>query len=902
LGPVTVAPRTPTAAKVRVVLAVLLVRANETVSTESLIDELWDNSPPRTAGTTLQVYISQLRRILLEGDPAAGAHGRQLLTLPPGYCLQVAQDDLDLTRFEALHRAGKAAYERGDFATASSLLQEALGLWSGVALSGIPHGYTLSAAAVRLEELRMTALEQRLTADLRLGRHKELTGELMALTSEHPLRETLHAHLMVALFRSDRQSDALKTFARIRRSLVDELGIEPGPGLRHLHERVLRSDPNLLWREPAAVAAPLVAPVVWLPPSLPDFVGREEAIATALRAFPDRTGRAAAPILVLGGRAGVGKTTLAVELARRAADVFPHGRIFVQLRGPQGMALEPGEVIAHVLHRLDQAATADGTAPATPPDASASASTSATSADAVPSSEPAADRLQRLTRGRRMLLILDDVATEEQVRPLLAAVPGVFVLMTTRRTLAGLDGARHLVLDVLKPREAQQLLEEIAGSRITDDPESALEIARLCGYLPLGLRVAGAGLAARPHWTAAALAQRLDGEGAGLAELVAGDLDVRASLLVGYREADPAHQWAFRLLALAPVPSFALWSAAALLNDTLPRTERIVDQLLQSYLLEVRQSAREYPLRYGYHRLLRALALELLGGDDPITVTAAIERLCTACLAVARHADAMLTPGRVPYEARYGTVVSESFDKVAQLVGATPVHWFQEEGPGLVDAVRRAHTAGLWPLTWQLAECLSGYFDARAAWPEWSETHSLALDAARRERDALAEAAVLRSLGDLAWQQQRVRQAAMHYEDARTLFLAARDHGGAARCLIGLGDVQLSEGDPRSAAKTYADALGQCAQIGDERGRADALRGLAVVELQCGHAEESLQTFAAFAEVAEQLGDRRWIQFAHRTRAWILERAVDWSDPREQWAPQAVEARPGIWVVGSFDG
>ena len=142
----------------------------------------------------------------------------------------------------------------------------------------------------------------------------------------------------------------------------------------------------------------------------------------------------------------------------------------------------------------------------------------------------------------------------------------------------------------------------------------------------------------------------------------------------------------------------------------------------------------------------------------------------------------------------------------------------------------------------------------------------------------------------------------MHYEDARSLFLAARDYGGAARCVIGLGDVQLSEGDPRSAVKTYADALGQCAQAGDERGRADALRGLAVVELQCGRAEESLQIFAAFAEAAEQLGDRRWIQFAHRTRAWILERAVDWSDPREPWSPQAVEARPGIWVVGSFDG
>ncbi|MGH6657115.1 MAG: NB-ARC domain-containing protein, partial [Actinocrinis sp.] len=599
------------------------------------------------------------------------------------------------------------------------------------------------------------------------------------------------------------------------------------------------------------------------------------------------------------GRAGVGKTTLAVELARRAAEVFPQGRVFVQLRGAQGMALEPHEVIARVLHRLEQGPDQDGG------EGTASGTGTGTGTEAVEpveSAQDAADRLQRLARNRRLLVILDDVASEEQVRPLLAAIPGVFVLMTTRRTLAGLDGARHLVLDVLKPKEAQQLLEEIVGSRITDDPEAALDIARLCGYLPLGLRVAGAGLAARPHWSATALSQRLDGEGAGLAELVAGDLDVRASLLVGYRESDPAYQWAFRLLALAPVPSFALWSAAALLDDTPPHTERIVDQLLQSYLLEVRQSAREYPLRYGYHRLLRALALELLSADDPITVTAAIERLCGACLTVARHADAMLTPGRVDYEARYGTGSPDALANAAEVVGATPVHWFQEEGPGLVDAVRRAHGAGLWPLTWQLAESLSGYFDARAAWAEWAETHALALDAARREHNAPAEAAILRSMGDLAWQQQRVRQAAMHYEDARALYLSARDQAGAARCLTGLADVQLSEGDAPLAAKTFADALGQCADAGDERGRADALRGLAVVELQCGRAEPALNGFAAFAECAERLGDRRWTQFANRTRAWILEKAVDWSDPREPWTPQAVEARPGIWVVGSFEG
>jgi len=881
LGPVSVQPRTPTAAKVRAVLAALLVRANEIVSSESLIDELWDNSPPRTAATTLQVYISQLRRVLQEGDPEPGARGRRLLTVPPGYSLQVGPDDLDLTRFEALHRGGRAAYERGDFESASSQLGEGLGLWTGVALAGVPHGYSLSAAAVRLEELRMTALEQRITADLRLGRHKELTGELMALTSEHPLRETLHAHLMVALFRSDRQSDALQSFARLRRSLVDELGIEPGPGLRHLHERVLRSDPALSWREPATSAAASGPPTVWLPPAVPDFVGREAAIATALKAFPDRAGRFTAPLLVIGGRAGVGKTTLAVELARRSAELFPHGRVFVHLRGALGEPVDPAEAVARLVYRLERRAETEAERP---------------EADRAqpPAGEEPAERLQRLALRRRLLVVLDDAVSEDQVRPLIDAVPGVFVVLTTRRTLAGLDGARHLVLDEFEPAEAQQLLLELGGPRIAEDPQSAREIARLCGYLPLGLRVAGAGLAARPHWTAAALARRLGDETAGLSELVAGDLDVRAVLLVGYREAGPAEQRAFRLLALAPAPGFALWSAAALLDEGQDGAERTVDRLLQSYLLEARQPTRELPPRYGYHRLLRALALDLLASEDPIGVTAAVERLGAVCLAAARHADALLTPGRSE-SAR--DVMAQ--DDPARIVGPSPVHWFHEEGPGLVHAVQRAYHAGLWPLVYRLAESLSGYFDARAAWAEWAQTHELALDAARRECDRRAQAQILRSLGDLAWQQQRVRQAARHYEEAGALFRATGDEGGAARCLIGLADVQVSEGDPAYAGKTFADALAQCTAAGDARGRADALRGLAVVELQCGRAEEALEAFARFGEAAEELGDRRWIQFANRTRSWLLERAADWSDPAEPWAPSAVEARPGIWVVSS---
>ncbi len=881
LGPVSMEPRTPTAAKVRVVLAVLLVRANETVSTESLIDELWDNLPPRTASTTLQVYISQLRRVLREGDPESGPRGQRLHTISPGYTLQATDDEVDLTRFEALRQGGKAAYERADFASAASQLREGLSLWSGAALSGIPHGCTLSAAAVRLEELRMTALEQRVTADLRLGRHKELTGELMALINEHPLREALYAHLMVALFRSDRQSDALRTFAKARKALVDELGIEPGPGLRHLHERILRSDPNLAWREPVGGAAVPAVPVVRLPPALPDFVGREEAMATALRAVPDANGRASTRILVVGGRAGVGKSAFAVELARRAADRFPHGRVFVHLRGARGMALDPRQAMIRLLQQLEP-----GPEPG--------------QREAADPAEDPAERLQRAVRGRRLLVILDGVSSEEQIRPLLAAIPGTFVVLTARCPLAGLDGARHLVLDVLGPKEAQQLLAEIVGPRVTEDPAAALDVARLCGYLPLGLRVAGAGLAARPHRTVAALAQRLGAEGGGLDELVAGDLDVRAILMAGYREAEEAQRAAFRLLALAPVPGFPLWSAAALLARPPDEAERIVDQLAQSHLLEVRQTGREHPPRFGYHRLLRALALDLLAEEDPVTVAAAVDRLCTAVLAAARHADAALTPGRLPHggaeDAAEDTAHGAQADRAVEAVGANPVLWFQEECPGLVDAVRRAHAAGLRPLVWRITRCLAGYFEARAAWGEWAETHELALDAARREHDDAAEAEVLCSLGDLSWQQQRCRRAAHYFEDARTLFRQAGDQTGAARCLVGLGDVALSEAECALAGKLFADALGQCTAAGDARGRADALRGLAVVELQCGRAEEALRAFTAFADAAEELGDRRWSRFAQRTKTWILEHAAEWADG-QPWAPPAVEARPGIWVV-----
>ncbi|MER5642768.1 BTAD domain-containing putative transcriptional regulator [Kitasatospora sp. NPDC002227] len=878
LGPISMLPHTPTAAKVRVLLATLLVRANEAVSTTALIDELWDIHPPRTAATTLQVYVSQLRRALGEIPSEPTTSERRLHTVPPGYRLSVREEEFDLSRFETLRRTGKEAYDRGDFTTAASDLRESLALWTGLPLSGVPHGPVLATTSVRLEELRTVTLEQRIAADLRLGRHHELTGELMELVNQHPYRETLHAHLMVALYRSDRQSDALQAFSRARKALVDELGVEPGAGLRRLHDRILRSDPLLAWQDPAPPRPSPAAPAHWLPPATADFTGREAALATAAKLLPGEEG--SRQLLVVGGRAGVGKTAFAAELARRCAGSFPDGQVLLPLRGAQDRALDSAQIALGLLHRLGGQEH-----PSEPAE--------------LPGERPElaelAGRLHQSVEGRKLLIVLDDAASEDQVRPVLAAMPDVFTVVTSRRPLTGLDGARHLVLDVLRPSEAQRLLTSIVGPRLAEDSAAAREIVRLCGYLPLAVRVAGSGLAARPHWSAADWAARLADEGAGLTPFVAGDLDVRASLLVGYREIGPAEQRAFRLLALAPVPDFPLWAAAALLDLPPAEAEQVVERLVESQLLSVRRSTPGQPCRYSYHRLLRTLAFELLA-DDPLgAVEAGTERLATAYLSYAQYAAALFTPegAERPDGGGPGPL------SCARIVGDNPARWFQEEAAGLVGAVRQAHAAGLWLLAWELTLALAGYFEAGSVWDDWAATHELALSAAQRAEHPGARAAVLGSLGDLAWQQRRGPLAAEHYETARVLHRSAGDRLGEARCLVGLADVALTDAEPGPAGKLYGQALELFgSEPQGQRGRADVLRGLALCHLLAGRAEEALVGFGEFVDAAQRLGDRRWAQFGSRSIDRIQEHVIDWAGGGREARPDAVEVRPGVWLVG----
>lgn len=907
LGPVHMTPRTPSAAKPRAVLATLLVQRNTVVSTHTLIDELWGAQPPRTATTTLQVYVSQLRKALLEGADGAGARpaaAQPLLTRPPGYLMRVAPEELDLAVFESLRAEGRAAHGRGEYEAASRALGRALGLWTGPALSGIPHGPSLETSAIRLNELRAEVLEQRISADLRLGLHQELVGELMALAHEHPLRETLHCHLMVALYRSGRQSDALQVYQQARRSLVEELGVEPGPVLSRLQERILASDPSLARHggpkrrlataggpgDRPAGAAPggpdrqsadggrAAGPTVWLPPAVADFTGREDQLAAGERLLADDTaGRNR--VLVVSGRAGAGKTALAVRLAHGAADRFPDGRILVTLRDAGGRAVEPRCAMATLLRRLRgrQAPGAGGDEDTAP----------------LPSSEAElAELLHRAAGGRRMLVVLDDAVSEAQVRPVLSALPDSTVIVTSRQVLGALESVRQLTLDVLSAAEAEALLAACGGERMRDDAEAAAEIARLCGRLPLALRVAAAGLVARPHWTAAGLARRLRDERTRLAALALGDLDVRSTLLTAYHDVDEEARHAFRMLALAPLPDFAPWTATALLGTDPARAERLTERLVQAHLLQARRRpGRLAPVRYGFHALLRSLALDVLAEESPKEGPAAVARLCRAYLAAARCADAQLAPGRDRL-AHDGEPVAGI--RPEEMVGRAPLRWFQEEAAGLSEAVRQAHAAGLWSLCCALASAASGYYEAGALWDEWEATHDLALDAARTAGDAHAEAVILRSLGDLAWQRHRTGQAVERYRLAGDLFTRHGDRAAAGRCMSAEADALLAMGQVARAGRGYARALSVSRPADDVRGAAESLRGLALVAQREGRHEEALARLEECEDAARRAGDHRWTEYARRT-ALALRLALG-SGQSADAASIPLEVRPGVWL------
>ncbi|WP_370353018.1 BTAD domain-containing putative transcriptional regulator [Catenulispora sp. EB89] len=657
--------------RLRTLCAVLLVHADTVVSAGSLVAHIWGTDAPQRPRDALQVLVVRLRKCL--GKQVAA----RIATVRPGYVFTVEPGELDVQRFDDLYRGGMAAHARGEWLQAAEMLGQALVDWRGEPLCDVP-GDLLAVETVNpLLEMRLDARCTRLSARLALGHHARIVGELSTLVEAWPLREQLRCDLMLALHRCGRRADALAAYQAGRRALVEELGIEPGEGLRTLHHAILANDPSLTWtgKPPAAAGgersvrnrpdrsvaesapppasqsapvtanpAPASAPVpvpalVATPPSaagvriipaqLPattaDFTGRQAAVAalTTLMTGGSTAGRVV--ISTISGMGGIGKSALAVHAAHQWRQDFPDGQLYVELRGATAPR-DPSDVLVDLL-------TALGVPPDTVP----------------PQLDQRATLYRSVLAGRRFLLVLDDARDAAQVRPLLPGSEGCGVLVSSRSRLASLPGAVRFDLGGFQEREARALLTSMIGAeRMAAEPEAAARILASCAGLPLAIRITGSRLAARPSWSLRDLADRLAGAHR-LDELEVEDAAVRASFQASYdalrassSRSDKAAARAFPLLGLWVAPDLSLEAAAALLGVSSVQAEKALEALVDAQLLESRVADR-----YRLHDLMRDYA-ETCAEDDLSEQerTTALDRMLNWHLHSADKATRLLPPLR----------------------------------------------------------------------------------------------------------------------------------------------------------------------------------------------------------------------------------------------------------------
>ncbi|GAA1082959.1 AfsR/SARP family transcriptional regulator [Nocardiopsis composta] len=815
------------------VLAALLSSSGAAVAEARLVDALWEGAQPRTAHKSLQVYVHHLRQAL-GGAEWIVREGR-------GYRLDTSAADVDAVRFAELDRRGRAAIADGDPQAGAELLREALGLWRGPAFSGLADMPLVREEAARLDERRWSAAEELARAELDLGRHAEVIAELTALVAEHPYRERLRAALMVALYRAGRSPEALEVYRRGRELLDRELGVEPGRELRDLESAILRGDasldpPEASGPEGTAPAAPPRVPAQ-LPPDIPDFTGRELVLERILARLDDDRERAA-PVVAISGMGGVGKTSLALHAAHARAADHPDGQLYVNLRGAEDEPLPPAQALAGLLHALGLEGAA------------------------VPDSVDDRAALYRTALGdRRVLVVLDDAASEAQVRPLLPGGSGASVLVTSRIRLTGLEGAHQVDLDVFHPEQAVELLGRIAGTRrVAAEPDAAADIARLCGYAPLAVRIAGARLAGRPQWRLARLARLLGDESRRLDELAAGDRQVRACFALSHRALDETARRAFRLLGAVEVPDFPEWVVAALLGVPLEEALEHTEALVDAQLLTIVEGPSGR-LRYRMHDLIRLYAREL-GADDPERA-AAVRRALGGWLWLAEQATEYI-PGPC-YATMHGA--AERWPLPAEEAAEElrdPMAWFDGEWPAMAAAVRQACALGLHETAWDLAGCLEKYFDVRGRFDDWRRTHECAIAACRAAGNRRGEAVLRRGLADLnAWVGPGQAGAAMTgmLEQADLVFEMFNeldDARGMSDALVMRTWGLVSKGRPEEASGCAREALRLAEDADYLGGRARAYHVMAIAAYEDQRIDRAVDHLTDALELARLLGNSRF--------------------------------------------
>jgi tetratricopeptide (TPR) repeat protein/DNA-binding SARP family transcriptional activator len=841
-------------ARTRCILAILLLTPRTIVPADTLIDRLWDTRPPPKARESLSVYIARLRGALRRavGDSV------QLPGRARGYVLEVDPEAVDVHRFRQLRQQADALVSGGDHDQAAAVLRESDKLWRGQALAGIG-GDWIARMRDSLEEERRAAIVERVGCELQLGQHADLVGELRQLLAEYPLDETLIAHQMTALYRSGRPADALSLYRETRVRLVDEQGAEPGPMLSDLHQRILNSE-----MDPAVRPAGQhhdVAPAGMPPAGRPGFVGRQEQLDLLTGELGSTPG-----IAVIEGMPGAGKTALAIRAARLVSGQFPDGTLFLDLHAhdPRTGPLSPAEALRRLLEMRSVPAAQ------------------------VPRTIGERAALWRAQLGDcRAVVILDDAAGHDQIRPLLPVTSRCLILITSRRVLPRYPGARTLTLGALSADEAIAMFAQTAGEGAAGEADQIAAAAELCGRLPLAIQMTASRVVRDGAPGLGALIRELSTSPAWLRSAGAVSPEVMTAFEMSYRALEPDYQRFFRRLGVSPCLCLSLPTAAALGGCTPAEAEKALAGLLDCHLLE-----RAPGDQFRFHDLIRDYAAVRAVRDDPeADQRQAVHRLLDYYLHTADRADRMLAP----FRAR--TPVQVTQVPAAGPALGTPedaAAWLESEWRNILQAACHASKHEWKQKCADLIRLLAGIMEIKAYWDEAIAAHTVALQAGRdladpvriaqasaalsavlqqtgRHEEALPRAeeaaGIYRSLADqrgeaealdlmgLAHQRtSRSREALAYFSEARILYDAAGDQRGVADTMSHSGIACWHLGRSAEAHATLDKALSLYREVCDRRGEAKALSNLGRIRLYNGHHREALEAYQKSLQIFREIG------------------------------------------------
>jgi DNA-binding SARP family transcriptional activator len=777
--------------RARAVLAYLLTSGNRVVSTERLIDAVWDGAAPPTARAQIHADISALRR----GFATSGAAGL-IATLPPGYLLRLAEGQLDWDAFRHEVRLARQMAAAGCLDDAATLLRRALGRWRGPSMAGAAAAY-IDRTRAAIEERRLSAYEQLVDLELALGRHQDLIAELTELWETNPTRESLAGRLMLASYRCGRPSDALRIARRLRRSLVDREGLDPSRSIAELERSILRADPRLDWTSPAAArdgrpaghgsggAAVLVPaydgprPIAASVPPAASLSGPGELFgrAKALQWLDQQLSQPVfGGIAILTGGPGVGKSALALHWARTRAESFPGGRLAVDLDGGSaGQPVHPLDALAALLRAL-------GVAPQRLPDLL----------------DDRCHMFRDLVARRRVLIVLDGATTAEQVRPLLPGRAGCMTVITSRAPLGDLvvnDGAARLGLTLLQPADATAFLAASLGAeRVAAEVNAAEQLAAACAGLPLALAIAATNLLQHRYRGIADIVAALRNDaGTSLLDL-RGDsgATVRDAFAASHATLPDRTRVLFRRLGLMPGPDFTVAEAATAAGMDPEQAHLHLALLFEAGLVD-----QHTPGRFSQHDLLRRYAIDHLRRSDPPTeIDRCRRRLYHHYLDAVDRAGDSLYPEllRLPVRAAAPEGPDLAFAEPAEALA-----WLDAERPNLVALIQAASDHGLGSIAWRVNDALRGYFSIRRDFDDWIRAGETALASADGAADQLAQVACLLSLAHANWWLGQYARAA---RELRSALAIAEDAGwteAAAVALGNLGGVLMDSGMPRAA-------------------------------------------------------------------------------------------------------